>query len=179
MRYLKIFESFSDAAVVQELWKVDPEDNIRLLMSCLDEAGLEGKVEYEILYAVHERVERPRSAGSPFSYSSVHFRSCYRQDSQVLRFDDTYREGGNVRAEVQRVLDRLRKFGPSKDFVPVIEVTITGLVEDSEPEGEAPEQVLDRIYTERFRDYFGKVYSVEECSWTRSDAYRIEMHMSL
>lgn len=166
MRYLKIFESFSDVAVVQELWKVDPEDNIRLLMSCLDEAGLEGKVDYEILYAVHERTERPRSAGSPFSYSSVHFRSCYRQDSQVLRQDDAYRDGTNY---------RLRKFGSSKDFMPVIEVTIT--VSD-----DSTDQLVEgfgETYTERFRDYFGEVYSVEECSWVRSDAYRIEMHMSL
>lgn len=182
MRYLKIFENFSDSNTVKELWGIDPEDNMRLVISCLEEAGLEGLVTYTIHYAVLERVENRRAPGLP-SYSSRYFRSCFIQDENPLRIDDIYGDDDRrVSPSIQgHFIEKLRKEGPSKDFLPVIEVSLDGLQEDYDPDNgvELPEQVFDRIYTERFRDYFNNAYNVESCDYSSTYVYSIMLHKAI
>ena len=170
MRYLKIFESFSENKDVQDLWKINPEDNIHLVISCLEETGLYGVADYEIFYAVLETVEMRRAPGLP-SYGSKHFRACFVQDIEKLRIDDIYT---NVDPEFRKnYIERLRVSGPSEDFMPIIEVSLTGLDDEHE------EQVAEfgRIYGERFRELFGDVYNVEESDWDTTDGYSIRLHM--
>jgi hypothetical protein len=166
MRYLKIFESFSENKDVQDLWKINPEDNIHLVISCLEETGLYGVADYEIFYAVLETVEMRRAPGLP-SYGSKHFRACFVQDTEKLRTDDI------AVSEYTMYIKKLRKKGPSEDFMPIIEVSLTGLDDEHE------EQVAEfgRIYGERFRELFGDVYNVEESDWDTTDGYSIRLHM--
>lgn len=170
MRYLKIFESFSENKDVQDLWKINPEDNMHLVISCMEETGLYGVADYEILYAVLETVEMRRAPGLP-SYGSKHFRACFVQDTEKLRIDDIYT---NVDPEFRKnYIERLRVSGPSEEFIPIIEVSITSLDDEHE------EQVAEfgRIYGERFRELFGDVYNVEESEWDTTDGYSIRLHM--
>ncbi len=170
MRYLKIFESFSENKDVQDLWKINSEDNMHLVISCMEETGLYGVADYEILYAVLETVEMRRAPGLP-SYGSKHFRACFVQDTEKLRIDDIYT---NVDPEFRKnYIERLRVSGPSEDFMPMIEVALTGLDDEHE------EQVAEfgRIYGERFRELFGDVYNVEESDWDTTDGYSIRLHM--
>jgi hypothetical protein len=166
MRYLKIFESFSENKDVQDLWKINPEDNIHLVISCLEETGLYGVADYEIFYAVLETVEMRRAPGLP-SYGSKHFRACFVQDTEKLRTDDI------AVSEYTMYIKKLRKKGPSEYFMPIIEVSLTGLDDEHE------EQVAEfgRIYGERFRELFGDVYNVEESDWDTTDGYSIRLHM--
>jgi hypothetical protein len=166
MRYLKIFESFSENKDVKDLWKINPEDNIHLVISCLEETGLYGVADYEIFYAVLETVEMRRAPGLP-SYGSKHFRACFVQDTEKLRTDDI------AVSEYTMYIKKLRKKGPSEDFMPIIEVSLTGLDDEHE------EQVAEfgRIYGERFRELFGDVYNVEESEWDTTDGYSIRLHM--
>ena len=166
MRYLKIFESFSENKDVQDLWMINPEDNIHLVISCLEETGLYGVADYEIFYAVLETVEMRRAPGLP-SYGSKHFRACFVQDTEKLRTDDI------AVSEYTMYIKKLRKKGPSEDFMPIIEVSLTGLDDEHE------EQVAEfgRIYGERFRELFGDVYNVEESDWDTTDGYSIRLHM--
>ena len=170
MRYLKIFESFSENKDVQDLWKINSEDNMHLVISCMEETGLYGVADYEILYAVLEIVEMRRAPGLP-SYGSKHFRACFVQDTEKLRIDDIYT---NVDPEFRKnYIERLRVSGPSEEFIPIIEVSITSLDDEHE------EQVAEfgRIYGERFRELFGDVYNVEESEWDTTDGYSIRLHM--
>jgi len=170
MRYLKIFESFSENKDVQDLWKINSEDNMHLVISCMEETGLYGVADYEILYAVLETVEMRRAPGLP-SYGSKHFRACFVQDTEKLRIDDIYT---NVDPEFRKnYIKKLREKGPSEEFMPMIEVSITGLDDEYE------EQVAEfgRIYGERFRELFGDVYNVEESEWDTTDGYSIRLHM--
>jgi hypothetical protein len=166
MKYLKIFESFSENKDVQDLWKINPEDNIHLVISCLEETGLYGVADYEIFYAVLETVEMRRAPGLP-SYGSKHFRACFVQDTEKLRTDDI------AVSEYTMYIKKLREKGPSEDFMPIIEVSLTGL------DDEHGEQVAEfgRIYGERFRELFGDVYNVEESEWDTTDGYSIRLHM--
>ena len=166
MKYLKIFESFSENKDVQDLWKINPEDNIHLVISCLEETGLYGVADYEIFYAVLETVEMRRAPGLP-SYGSKHFRACFVQDNEKLRTDDI------AVSEYTMYIKKLRKKGPSEDFMPIIEVSLTGLDYENE------EQVTEfgRIYGERFRELFGDVYNVKESEWDTTDGYSIRLHM--
>ena len=166
MKYLKIFESFSENKDVQDLWKINPEDNIHLVISCLEETGLYGVADYEIFYAVLETVEMRRALGLP-SYGSKHFRACFVQDTEKLRTDDI------AVSEYTMYIKKLREKGPSEDFMPIIEVSLTGLDYENE------EQVTEfgRIYGERFRELFGDVYNVEESDWDTTDGYSIRLHM--
>ena len=166
MKYLKIFESFSENKDVQDLWKINPEDNIHLVISCLEETGLYGVADYEIFYAVLETVEMRRAPGLP-SYGSKHFRACFVQDTEKLRTDDI------AVSEYTMYIKKLREKGPSEDFMPIIEVSLTGLDDEHE------EQVAEfgRIYGERFRELFGDVYNVEESEWDTTDGYSIRLHM--
>jgi hypothetical protein len=70
-------------------------------------------------------------------------------------------------------IKKLRKKGPSEYFMPIIEVSLTGLDDEHE------EQVAEfgRIYGERFRELFGDVYNVEESDWDTTDGYSIRLHM--
>ena len=173
MKYLKIFESFSENKDVQDLWKINPEDNIHLVISCLEETGLYGVADYEIFYAVLETVEMRRAPGLP-SYGSKHFRACFVQDNEKLRTDDigNYQDMETV-SEYTMYIKKLREKGPSEDFIPIIEVSLTGLDEDHD------EQVteFDHIYGERFRELFGDVYNIEESEWDTTDGYSIRLHM--
>jgi hypothetical protein len=166
MKYLKIFESFSENKDVQDLWKINPEDNIHLVISCLEETGLYGVADYEIFYAVLETVEMRRAPGLP-SYGSKHFRACFVQDTEKLRTDDI------AVSEYTMYIKKLRKKGPSEDFMPIIEVSLTGL--DYEHEEQVAE--FGRIYGERFRELFGDVYNIEESEWDTTDGYSIRLHM--
>ena len=166
MKYLKIFESFSENKDVQDLWKINPEDNIHLVISCLEETGLYGVADYEIFYAVLETVEMRRAPGLP-SYGSKHFRACFVQDTEKLRTDDI------AVSEYTMYIKKLREKGPSEDFMPIIEVSLTGL--DYENDEQVTE--FNRIYGERFRELFGDVYNVEESDWDTTDGYSIRLHM--
>jgi hypothetical protein len=170
MRYLKIFENFSENKDVQDLWKINSEDNMHLVISCMEETGLYGVADYEILYAVLEIVEMRRAPGLP-SYGSKHFRACFVQDTEKLRTDDIYT---NVDPEFRKnYIKKLREKGPSEDFMPIIEVSLTNLDDEHE------EQVAEfgRIYGERFRELFGDVYNIEESEWGTTDGYSIRLHM--
>jgi hypothetical protein len=70
-------------------------------------------------------------------------------------------------------IKKLREKGPSEDFMPMIEVALTGL--DDEHEEQVAE--FSRIYGERFRELFGDVYNVEESEWDTTDGYSIRLHM--
>jgi hypothetical protein len=166
MKYLKIFENFSENKDVQDLWKINPEDNIHLVISCLEETGLYGVADYEIFYAVLETVEMRRAPGLP-SYGSKQFRACFVQDTEKLRTDDI------AVSEYTMYIKKLREKGPSKDFMPMIEVALTGL--DYEHEEQVTE--FDRIYGERFMELFGDVYNVEESYWDTTDGYSMTLHM--
>ena len=166
MKYLKIFESFSENKDVQDLWKINPEDNIHLVISCMEETGLYGVADYEIFYAVLETVEMRRAPGLP-SYGSKHFRACFVQDTEKLRTDDI------AVSEYTMYIKKLREKGPSEDFMPIIEVSLTGL--DYENDEQVTE--FNRIYGERFRELFGDVYNVEESDWDTTDGYSIRLHM--
>ena len=177
MRYLKIFESFSDAQTVKDLWRIDPEDNMRLVLSCLEETGLDGVAHYEIFYAVLETVEVKRAPGLP-SFGSRHFRACFVQDGERLRVDDVYEQPfyalpGLRPQSSEEYIERLKSSGPSDSFVPMIEVRVTGLDEDYD------DQVAEfsRMYGERFSEYFGGVYFIDETDWTTSDGYSMTLHM--
>lgn len=171
MKYLKIFESFSENKDVQDLWKINPEDNIHLVISCLEETGLYGVADYEIFYAVLETVEMRRAPGLP-SYGSKHFRACFVQDNEKLRIDDIAVSEYTMYIKKLR-MTRLSEKGPSEDFMPIIEVSLTGLDEDHD------EQVTEfgRIFGERFRELFGDVYNIEESEWDTTDGYSIRLHM--
>ena len=166
MKYLKIFENFSENKDVRDLWKINPEDNIHLVISCLEETGLYGVADYEIFYAVLETVEMRRAPGLP-SYGSKHFRACFVQDTEKLRTDDI------AVSEYTMYIKKLREKGPSEDFMPIIEVSLTGL--DYENDEQVTE--FNRIYGERFRELFGDVYNVEESDWDTTDGYSIRLHM--
>lgn len=177
MRYLKIFESFSDEQTVKDLWSIDPEDNMRLVLSCLEETGLEDQADYKIHYAVLETVEVKRAPGLP-SFGSRHFRACFVQDGERLRVDDVYEQPfyalpGLRPQSSEEYIERLKASGPSESFVPMIEVSIVGLDEDHD------EKVAEfsRMYGERFRQYFGGVYYIDETDWTTSDGYSMTLHM--
>jgi hypothetical protein len=177
MRYLKIFESFSDGQTVKDLWGIDPEDNIRLVLSCLEETGLDVIAGYEIFYAVLETVEVKRAPGLP-SFGSRHFRACFVQDRERLRVDDVYEQPfyalpGLRPQSSEEYIERLKASGPSESFIPMIEVRVTGLDEDHD------EQVAEfsRMYGERFRQYFGGAYYIDETDWTTSDGYSMTLHM--
>ena len=162
MKYLKIFESFSENKDVQDLWKINPEDNIHLVISCLEETGLYGVADYEIFYGVLETVEM----------RSKHFRACFMQDTEKLRTDDI------AVSEYTMYIKRLKEKGPSEDFVPIIEVSLTGLDEDHDwyTIGEQVTE-FNRIFGERFSELFGGVYNVEESEWDTTDGYSIRLHM--
>lgn len=177
MKYLKIFESFSENKDVQDLWKINPEDNIQLLISCLEETGLYGVADYEIFYAVLETVEVKRAPGLP-SFGSRHFRACFVQDDERLRIDDIYEQPyyalPGLRPESsEEYIERLKSSGPSESFIPMIEVRVTGLDEDQD------DQVAEfsRLYGDRFREYFGPIYDIDETDWTTSDGYSMTLHM--
>jgi hypothetical protein len=166
MRYLKIFENFSENKDVQDLWKINSEDNMHLVISCMEETGLYGVADYEIFYAVLETVEMRRAPGLP-SYVSKHFRAFFVQDTEKLRTDDI------AVSEYTMYIKKLREKGPSEDFMPIIEVSLTNLDDEHE------EQVAEfgRIYGERFRELFGDVYNIEESEWDTTDGYSIRLHM--
>jgi hypothetical protein len=107
-----------------------------------------------------------RAPGLP-SYGSKHFRACFVQDTEKLRTDDI------AVSEYTMYIKKLRKKGPSEYFMPIIEVSLTGLDDEHE------EQVAEfgRIYGERFRELFGDVYNVEESDWDTTDGYSIRLHM--
>ena len=171
MKYLKIFESFSENKDVRDLWKINPEDNIHLVISCLEETGLYGVADYEIFYAVLETVEMRRAPGLP-SYGSKHFRACFVQDTEKLRTDDI------AVSEYTMYIKRLKEKGPSEYFVPIIEVSLTGLDEDHDwyTIGEKVTE-FNRIFGERFSELFGGVYNIEESEWDTTDGYSIRLHM--
>jgi hypothetical protein len=177
MKYLKIFENFSENKDVQDLWKINPEDNIHLLISCLEETGLYGVADYEIFYAVLETVEVKRAPGLP-SFGSRHFRACFVQDSEKLRIDDVYTQPyyalpGLRPQSSEEYIERLKASGPSEGFIPMIEVRVTGLDEDHDNQVAA----FSRLFGERFREYFGGVYNIDETDWTTSDGYSMTLHM--
>ena len=179
MKYLKIFENFSENKDVQDLWKINPEDNIHLVISCLEETGLYGVADYEIFYAVLETVEMRRAPGLP-SYGSKHFRACFVQDNEKLRIDDIDRYLYVSVSEYTMYIKKLREKGPSEDFIPIIEVSITGLDDEHLLHfRKCEEQVAEfgRIYGERFRELFDGVYNVEESEWDTTDGYSIRLHM--
>jgi hypothetical protein len=170
MRYLKIFENFSDSQVVQDLWKVNTEDNLHLVISCMEETGLED-LDFEIYYGIIETVTKSRAPGLP-SYGSKHWRSGFVHNNKGLIPDLI---NGHLDMKYHNsIIKRLRK-GPLENFIPVIEVIINGLNEDND------EQItqFSSIYTERFRDYFSAVYNVEECEWDDDESYSVRLHMNI
>lgn len=168
---MKIFESFSSNQTINELWRIDPDDNARLVISCMEELDLED-ADFEIYYGIIETVTMSRAPGLP-SYGSKHWRSCFVQKESGALPD--LMDGHLNMKWHDSVVARLRKDGNKESYFPVVDVLLRGLTVYNDAQAEE----FGRIYTERFKDYFGNVYTVEECEWNNEEDYSVRLYMKL